>query len=179
MDNLKHNWPRISLFSQAVFSCKQDADKCGRDLCAPSSPWISWDARFSDHKIKTITAPCPYFMIFTTASAVTGFKPGFMVKHYNKSTCCEQPPDFVPITVMDGLSLPSSENMQGISNLAKGLFGLGSFGVPSTLDHTPMVLRQPTMLCKIQQWGWGDKRTRHGISLFCSSKHISLRTFLL
>lgn len=52
----------------------------------------------------------------------------------------------IPMTVIEGFSLPSLENMQGMTNLAKGLLGLGSLGVPSTRDHTPIVLCQPTML---------------------------------
>jgi hypothetical protein len=52
---------------------------------------------------------------------------------------------FLPITVMEGLSLPSSVNMEGISSLAKGLLGLGSLGVPSTRVQYPIVLCQPMM----------------------------------
>ena len=57
-----------------------------------------------------------------------------------------------PITVMEGLSLPSALNRDGISSLANGLFGFGSFGVPSTRVYSPIKLPQPITLCRIQQW---------------------------
>ena len=56
-----------------------------------------------------------------------------------------------PITVIEGLSLPSFENIDRVSSLAKGLLGLGSLGVPSTLVHIPTWLFQPMILSKIQQ----------------------------
>ena len=43
----------------------------------------------------------------------------------------------IPMTVMDGLSLPSLSNVSRTSSLANGLFGFGSFGVPSTRVHSP------------------------------------------
>ena len=58
----------------------------------------------------------------------------------------------LPITVIEGLSLPSFENMDNVSNFAKGLLGFGSFGVPSTLVHIPIWLFQPMILSRIQQW---------------------------
>ncbi len=45
--------------------------------------------------------------------------------------------------VIDGLSLPSSLNRGKLSILANGLFGLGSFGVPSTLLHDPTEVFMP------------------------------------
>lgn len=49
-----------------------------------------------------------------------------------------------PNMVMDGLSLPSLLNRDGFSILAKGLFGSGSLGVPSTRVQQPMVELRPT-----------------------------------
>ncbi len=60
----------------------------------------------------------------------------------------------LPITVMDGLSRPSLSNVCCTSSLAKGLFGFGSFGVPSTRDQAPITPSQPTILYRIQQWSY-------------------------
>lgn len=57
----------------------------------------------------------------------------------------------LPITVIEGFNLPSFVNKEGISSLAKGLLGLGSFGVPSTLVQAPITLFQPTILYRMQQ----------------------------
>ena len=48
--------------------------------------------------------------------------------------------------VIEGFNLPSSVNKEGISSFAKGLLGLGSFGVPSILVQAPITLFQPTIL---------------------------------
>ena len=64
------------------------------------------------------------------------------------------PETHLPMTVMEGFSLPSSVNMEGISSLAKGLLGLGSLGVPSTLVQKPTVLCQPMMEWRMQLWSW-------------------------
>ena len=56
----------------------------------------------------------------------------------------------IPMTVMDGLSLPSLSNVSRTSSLANGLFGFGSFGVPSTRVHSPISVSQPTIACNMQ-----------------------------
>ena len=56
----------------------------------------------------------------------------------------------IPMTVMDGLSLPSVSNVSRTSSLANGLFGFGSFGVPSTRVHSPISVSQPTIACNMQ-----------------------------
>lgn len=53
---------------------------------------------------------------------------------------------------MEGFSLPSSLNKGALSILVNGLLGLGSQGVPSTLDHDPIVEFHPTIACNIQLW---------------------------
>ena len=50
---------------------------------------------------------------------------------------------FSPMTVIEGFNLPSLLNKSGMSSLAKGLLGLGSFGVPSIRVHIPILLSQP------------------------------------
>lgn len=57
-----------------------------------------------------------------------------------------------PRIVIEGLSLPSELKSEGFSILAKGLLGLGSQGVPSTLAHCPIWLPRPTILCKTRLW---------------------------
>jgi len=56
-----------------------------------------------------------------------------------------------PSIVIEGLSLPDELNNGGFSILAKGLFGLGSQGVPSTRDHFPILLPRPMILLRIRQ----------------------------
>uniref|UniRef100_A0A4W4EWH5 Uncharacterized protein n=1 Tax=Electrophorus electricus TaxID=8005 RepID=A0A4W4EWH5_ELEEL len=62
---------------------------------------------------------------------------------------------------MDGVSLPSLKRVS-LSILAYGSLGLGSLGVPSTLDHLPTVLSQPTMLFSthVAPWRTMDSLTR-------------------
>lgn len=60
-----------------------------------------------------------------------------------------------PKMVMDGFSFPSLLNNEGFSILAKGLFGSGSLGVPSTRAQQPMVELRPTK--RIQDSIWKTK----------------------
>ena len=57
-----------------------------------------------------------------------------------------------PRIVIEGFSLPSQLKSGGFSILAKGLLGLGSQGVPSTLVHCPTWLPCPTTLYKTRLW---------------------------
>lgn len=57
-----------------------------------------------------------------------------------------------PITVIEGLSLPSVLKRSAMSSLANGLLGLGSLGVPSTRVHWPTMLFHPTMVYRMQLW---------------------------
>ena len=54
--------------------------------------------------------------------------------------------------MIEGFSLPSQLKSEGFSILAKGLLGLGSQGVPSTLVHSPTWLPRPTILYKTRLW---------------------------
>ena len=54
--------------------------------------------------------------------------------------------------MIEGFSLPSQLKSEGFSILAKGLLGLGSQGVPSTLVHSPTWLLCPTILYKTRLW---------------------------
>uniref|UniRef100_A0A672IWU9 Uncharacterized protein n=1 Tax=Salarias fasciatus TaxID=181472 RepID=A0A672IWU9_SALFA len=69
----------------------------------------------------------------------------------------------LPRIVIEGVSFPSLKSVS-LSIFAKGSFGFGSLGVPSTLAHFPMVLSHPTMLfrltCKLAPWRMMDSRTR-------------------
>uniref|UniRef100_A0A3Q3ASQ8 Uncharacterized protein n=1 Tax=Kryptolebias marmoratus TaxID=37003 RepID=A0A3Q3ASQ8_KRYMA len=56
--------------------------------------------------------------------------------------------------VIEGVSFPSLKSVS-LSIFAKGSFGFGSLGVPSTRAHLPMVLSHPTMLFKTMM----DSRT--------------------
>ena len=49
--------------------------------------------------------------------------------------------------VMEGLSLPSLLKSGTFSILAKGLLGLGSLGVPSTLVQLPILVFIPMTVC--------------------------------
>lgn len=71
-----------------------------------------------------------------------------------------------PMTVMDGLSFPSGLNVSLTSTFANGLFGLGSFGVPSTRVHIPMVTFQPITLYNTQQWSYNNQNDTNWSSLF-------------
>lgn len=71
-----------------------------------------------------------------------------------------------PMTVMDGLSFPSGLNVSFTSTFANGLFGLGSFGVPSTRVHIPMVTFQPITLYNTQQWSYNNQNNTNWSSLF-------------
>lgn len=46
--------------------------------------------------------------------------------------------------VIDGFNRPSILKSDGLSIFANGLFGSGSEGVPSTLDHAPTSESLPT-----------------------------------
>lgn len=59
----------------------------------------------------------------------------------------------IPRMVIEGVSFPSLKRVS-LSIFAYGSLGFGSLGVPSTLAHFPMVLSQPTMLFKTQEWSW-------------------------
>lgn len=59
---------------------------------------------------------------------------------------------YTPNIVMEGFRRPSFLNNGGFSILAKGLFGSGSEGVPSTLVHFPSLLPRPIMLCSTKLW---------------------------
>uniref|UniRef100_A0A034WV40 Uncharacterized protein n=1 Tax=Bactrocera dorsalis TaxID=27457 RepID=A0A034WV40_BACDO len=63
-------------------------------------------------------------------------------KIFSDGTCTKH-----PNIVIEGLSLPSLLNSGGFSILANGLFGSGSDGVPSTLDHCPIMDPLPTIEC--------------------------------
>ncbi|VDN42825.1 unnamed protein product [Gongylonema pulchrum] len=52
-----------------------------------------------------------------------------------------------PRIVSDGFSRPSILNNGLLSSLAKGMFGLGETGVPSTRAHAPTTLRHPITEC--------------------------------
>lgn len=54
--------------------------------------------------------------------------------------------DQLPNMVIDGFSLPLLLNNGRLSILAKGLFGFGSHGVPSTRDQAPIFEFLPTTL---------------------------------
>lgn len=58
----------------------------------------------------------------------------------------------LPNIVIDGFSLPSLLNRGGFSIFAKGLFGSGSEGVPSTLVHLPILELRPMMLWSTKLW---------------------------
>ena len=52
--------------------------------------------------------------------------------------------------VIDGFNLPWSLNKGRFSVLVKGLFGLGSFGVPSTRVQSPILAFIPMTACLIR-----------------------------
>lgn len=52
---------------------------------------------------------------------------------------------------MEGLSFPSLLKRGGFSIFAKGLFGSGSDGVPSTLAHLPTLDPLPMILCSTKE----------------------------
>ncbi len=59
----------------------------------------------------------------------------------------------LPIIVIEGLSLPLVKS-DWWSHLAYALFGSGSEGVPSIRTQEPIVLFQPIILYKMQEWFW-------------------------
>ncbi len=68
----------------------------------------------------------------------------------------------LPRMVIEGVSFPSLKSVS-LSIFAKGSFGFGSLGVPSTLAHLPMVLSHPTILFKTQQWSYRNNNTTENI----------------
>ena len=56
----------------------------------------------------------------------------------------------VPKIVTEGMSLPSGRNSDSFGTNACGKLALGSWGVPSILDHAPIEHLQPMILNKTQ-----------------------------